>query len=121
LSPTQVAILTVTDRQLDYARKLDKLMKASGIRASADERGEKLGYKIREAQLQKVPYMLILGDKEVESGKVSVRLNNGKVIEAVAIEDFIKNILCEIKERQLASVFLTAPNNMNQEANNSSI
>lgn len=121
LSPIQVSLLTVTDRQLEYARSLDKMLKAAGVRSSVDERGEKLGYKIREAQMQKIPYMLILGDKEVENNKVSVRLNNGKLLEALDFQNFLQNILQETKERKLESVFLAAPKNNNQEANNSSI
>ncbi|MGZ3723062.1 MAG: His/Gly/Thr/Pro-type tRNA ligase C-terminal domain-containing protein, partial [Bdellovibrionales bacterium] len=121
LSPMQVSILTVTDRQLEYARSLETLLKASGIRVSLDERGEKLGYKIREAQLQKIPYMLILGDKEVENQKVSVRLNNGKLLEALDVQNFLDKILHEIQERKLESVFLAEPTKPNQEANNSSI
>ena len=120
LSPTQVSLLTVTDRQLDYARELDQKLKAAGVRSQVDERGEKLGYKIREAQMQKVPYMLILGDKEVDNRKVSVRLNNGKLLEALDPQDFINKIQSEISERKLGSVFLEAQQH-NQEANNSSI
>lgn len=121
LSPVQVAILTVTDRQLEYARQLHAQFKAAGIRSFVDERSEKLGYKIREAQMQKAPYMLILGDKEVESQKISVRLNNGKVIDNQDTQDFIQNILGEIRERKLGSVFPGGAINTNQEANNSSI
>jgi threonyl-tRNA synthetase len=120
LSPVQVAVLTVTDRQLDYAREIVETLKAVGVRAMVDERSEKLGYKIREAQMQKVPYMVILGDKEVEQRKVSIRLNSGKLIESQETQDFITAILSEIKERKLGSVFLDAPK-PNQEANNSSI
>lgn len=120
LAPQQVALLTVTDRQLDYARTLETQMKAVGVRASVDERGEKLGYKIREAQMQKVPYMVILGDKELENQTVSVRLKNGKTIESLPVQEFIEKLVHEIKERKLESVFQTAVNS-NQEANNSSI
>ncbi len=121
LAPVQVSLLTVTDRQLDYARTLMTLFKAAGIRCSLDERGEKLGYKIREAQLHKIPYMLILGDKEVEQNKISVRLNNGKVLEALEVQEFMQKVLHESKERKLESVFLEATKNNNQEAKHSSI
>lgn len=120
LAPQQVALLTVTDRQLDYARTLETQMKAAGVRAAVDERSEKLGYKIREAQMQKVPYMVILGDKELENQTVSVRLKNGKTIESLPVQEFIEKLVHEIKERKLESVFQTAVNS-NQEANNSSI
>jgi threonyl-tRNA synthetase len=78
-------------------------------------------WQIREAQLQKTPYMLILGDKEVQNNKVSVRLNKGNVLEGFDIQDFTSGILREISERKLASVFASSATNMNQEVNNSSI
>jgi len=73
LAPTQVKILPIADRHLDYAYDLKKKMEAKGMRIELDDRNEKIGYKIREARLQKVPYMLIIGDNEVETGAVSVR------------------------------------------------
>jgi threonyl-tRNA synthetase len=121
MSPQQVSVLTVTDRQLDYGRSVDAALKAAGIRSQIDERSEKLGYKIREAQLQKVPYMLILGDKEVAGNTVSVRLNNGQVLEALDVQQFITQLNREIGERKLQSVFQSATKNINQEASNSSI
>ena len=121
MAPHQVAILTVTDRQFDYAKTLEKRLKALGIRCFADERGEKLGYKIREAQLQKIPYMVILGDKEVENHNVSVRLKSGKNLEGLAIDEFIDKLMQEIRERRLESVFSGVVTQPNQEANNSSI
>jgi threonyl-tRNA synthetase len=121
LSPVQVSLLTVTDRQHEMAQRLEAQFKAAGLRVHADYRGEKLGYKIREAQLQKTPYMIILGDKELESGRISVRLNKGTVIESLAVEEFMLKVLSEIKERKLESVFLTAPTSTNQEAKHSSI
>ncbi|MBX3022433.1 MAG: threonine--tRNA ligase [Bdellovibrionales bacterium] len=121
MSPLQVAFLTVTDRQLGYARKLEKELKTKGVRAWVDERGEKLGYKIREAQLQKVPYMIILGDKEVESDTVSVRLKNGTELKGIPFAEFSAKLEQEIKERRLESILQPAPVKPNQEANNSSI
>jgi threonyl-tRNA synthetase len=120
MSPVQVAILNITDRQIEYAQKVNNFLQAAGIRSMSDERGEKLGYKIREAQLQKIPYMLILGDKEKDSGTVSVRLKNGKILEAVPLNEFTEKIVGEIKERKLESVFQPSENT-NQEANHSSI
>lgn len=73
LSPTQVKILPIGDRQQEYAEKLMKQLKNAGIRAELDDRREKIGYKIREAQLEKIPYMLVIGDKEVEENQVAVR------------------------------------------------
>lgn len=121
MSPQQVAILTVTDRQLDYAQNLVKQLKAVNVRADVDVRGEKLGYKIREAQLQKIPYMLILGDKEVESGTVSVRLKNGTELKGVPFSEFLEKIQIEIETRKLEPIFLPAETNSNQEAKHSSI
>lgn len=121
LAPVQVQLLTVTDRQLDYARALAKKLKAAGIRAEVDERGEKLGYKIREAQLQKIPYMLTLGDKEVQNETVSVRLSKGQVVDAIPVPTFIEKLSQEIHERRLESVFLQGGAKPNQEAHNSSI
>lgn len=121
LSPVQVTLMTVTDRQLDYARDLAVKLKAIGVRAHVDERGEKLGFKIREAQMQKIPYMITLGDKEKDNGTVSVRLRNGKVVDAIPFIEFLEKIKSEIQERSLESVFQGAPNNNNQEVNNSSI
>ena len=73
LAPTQVKILPIADRHLDYAYDIKKQLEAKGMRVELDDRNEKIGYKIREARLQKVPYMLIVGDNEAESGTVSVR------------------------------------------------
>jgi len=120
LSPVQLQILTVTDRQAEFAQELNKGFVEAGIRSQVDVRGEKLGYKIREAQLQKVPYMLILGDKELESKRVSVRLRNGTVLESLDVQNFTQEVLREIKERSLTSVLQTASSNQNQEAHNSS-
>ena len=74
LSPVQVKILPVSDKSMDYAKQVEAQLKAAGIRVETDTRNEKIGYKIREAQLEKLPYMLIIGDKEKEEGTVSVRM-----------------------------------------------
>ncbi len=121
LSPVQVVLLTVTDRQLDYARGLKKKLEALGIRAEVDERSEKLGYKIREAQLQKIPYMLTLGDKEVANGTVSVRLKGGQVLDALPFETFSEQLKKEIRERRLETTFSPQANQPNQEAKHSSL
>jgi threonyl-tRNA synthetase len=101
LSPQQVAILTVSDRQLSYGREVESRLKAVGLRAWLDERGEKLGYKIREAQTKKTPYMLVLGDKETEQKNVSVRLNNGQMVNQLSLDSFIESITKEVRERNL--------------------
>ena len=104
LSPTQVQILNVTDRQDAFCREIEKDMRAAGWRVHYDNRSEKLGFKIREAQLKKVPYMLIIGDKELESGQLSVRLRSGEVINGVDRQEFLDKLNQEIKERSLESV-----------------
>ena len=97
LAPVQVKILTIADRHVDYAKKLMKEMSSKGIRVELDDREEKMGYKIREAQLQKVPYMLIIGDKEVEENKVSIRSRDKGDLGSIEKEKFIEKIEEEIK------------------------
>ncbi|MGE3975083.1 MAG: threonine--tRNA ligase [Bdellovibrionales bacterium] len=111
LAPQQVAIINVTEKQSPYGEELERDFKALGIRAHFDKRNEKLGYKIREAQLQKTPYMIVIGDKEVESKTVTVRLRNGQNFEAIKKEKVIQMIKEEIEQRLLDS-----PMNINQEA-----
>ena len=78
LAPVQVKILPITDRAAEYADQVSARLNALGYRVETDHRSEKIGFKIREAQLEKVPYMLIVGDKEVESGEVAVRNRRGE-------------------------------------------
>jgi threonyl-tRNA synthetase len=110
LSPQQVAILNVTDRVNDFCETLEKKWHELGIRVEFDRRNEKLNFKIREAQMQKVPYMVIVGDKEAESGVISLRLRNGQTLSNIKVEEFTETILKEINGRDLVSPF-------NQEAN----
>ena len=98
LSPKQVKILPITDKHVEYANKIKEELQEQGIRVEVDDRNEKTGYKIREAQLSKVPYMLIVGDKEVDSGTVSVRDRKDGDLGSIKIEDFIKKIVKEVKE-----------------------
>lgn len=88
LSPVQAVVIPIADRHLDYALKVAAELKAEGLRAQADTRPERMGLKIREAQLQKTPYMLIVGDKEVKNATVSVRLRSGEDLAGQAIEAF---------------------------------
>jgi threonyl-tRNA synthetase len=99
LAPVQVKILPITDRQVAYARELAATMFDQEIRVEVDERSEKIGYKIREAQLEKVPYTLVVGDKEVESGSVAVRKRGQGDIGGQIASEFIFNLLKEIKEK----------------------
>ena len=97
LSPLQVKILTIADRHIEYADKLAEKMERLGIRVEVDSREEKMGYKIREAQLQKTPYMLVVGDNEVEEGKVSVRTRESRELVSMSQEEFINKIKEEAK------------------------
>ena len=95
LAPEQVRVLAISDKHLGYANEVLQKLKAVGIRATIDTRSEKIGYKIREAQLKKIPYMLILGDKESESGTVAVRSRKDGDLGAVAVDEFIKKVVEE--------------------------
>ncbi len=98
LSPVQARIVTVTDAQNPFAEKVLRFLREKGIRAEADLRNEKLGYKIREAQLEKIPYMLVVGDKEVEAGAVNVRLREGGDPGMKPLEDAAAMILDAAQE-----------------------
>ena len=101
LAPTQVKILPIGNGQHDYAYALRDKMQALGMRVEVDDRNEKIGYKIREAQTDKVPYMLIVGEKEVEAGTVSVRSRKNGELGAVAADDFVRDILEEIESKAM--------------------
>ncbi len=96
LMPTQVRILPITDRAHDYAKQLEARLNSVGVRTESDLRSEKLGYKIREAQLQKIPYMLVIGDRDMENGTVSVRTRGGVDLGAMSPADFEAKCLKEI-------------------------
>ncbi|MBL4571884.1 MAG: threonine--tRNA ligase [Gammaproteobacteria bacterium] len=90
LAPEQAMILNITDKQNDYCRKFEESLKNKGFRASADLRNEKIGFKIREHTLQKIPYLLVVGDKEVENGTVAVRKRGGEDLGAMTFDEFCK-------------------------------
>ena len=96
MMPTQVKVLPITDRAHAYAEGLVQKLKDAGIRAEGDLRSEKLGYKIREAQMQKIPYMLVVGDRDVENGTVSVRTRSGEDLGAMTPDAFMAKCLMEI-------------------------
>ena len=100
LAPVQVKILPITDNQHEYAHKIAKKYEEKGIRVEVDDRSEKTGYKIREAQLEKVPYMLIVGEKEVEENTVSIRSREEGDIGAKAVDEFMKDLLDEIENKK---------------------
>ena len=99
LAPTQIKILPITDNQHEYCYKLKEEFNKKGLRVKVDDRNEKTGYKIREAQLEKVPYMLIIGQKEVDENKVSVRSHKDGDIGAISVGKFENKILKEIEEK----------------------
>ncbi|MFJ9383719.1 threonine--tRNA ligase [Peribacillus sp. NPDC101481] len=99
LAPLQVQIIPVSQVHLNYCLKVQKELKNKGIRVKIDDRNEKLGYKVREAQMGKIPYMLVLGDKEEKENEVNVRRYGEQAFENVAIEMFIKKMVQQIKER----------------------
>ena len=96
LMGTQVKVMPITDRAHEYAKGLVQQLKDAGIRAEGDLRSEKLGYKIREAQMQKIPYMLVVGDRDMENGTVSVRTRSGEDLGAMTPEEFLAKCLLEI-------------------------
>lgn len=101
LAPVQVKVLPISEHQREYARHVLELLKAAGIRAELDDRNEKIGYKIREAQLEKVPYMFVVGDKEAEAGTVSVRSRKDGDRGAVSTDEIIALIREEIASRAM--------------------
>lgn len=96
MMPTQVRIMPITDRAHGYAKELEEKLLSAGIHAESDCRSEKLGYKIREAQMQKIPYMLVVGDRDMENGTVSVRTRKGDDLGAMTPEAFMAKCLMEI-------------------------
>ena len=96
MSPEQVRILPITDRTMDYAREIRVMLEGAGIRVTLDERSEKIGKKIRDAQLEKIPYMLVLGDKEAEARQVAVRSRKTGETEVMSADAFLGKLLTEI-------------------------
>lgn len=99
LAPVQVRVLNITDTQIDYVDRIVAQLKDAGIRVEKDIRNEKIGYKIREAQLQKIPYMIVIGDKEMNEGSVAVRSRKNGDLGAMNLDDFIFKINAEIKQK----------------------
>ena len=99
LSPVQVKVMPITDRAADYAKSVAAKLDAAKVRVETDRRNEKIGYKIREAQMQKIPYMLVVGDKEAEAGTVSVRTRAGVDLGAMPLDEFMAKIGEEISTR----------------------
>ena len=102
LSPMQVSVLTISEKQHEYAAKINQFLQKKGIRANFDLRNEKIGFKIREHTIQKVPYLLVIGDKEVDNGQVAVRTHAGKDLGVMNIDTFYDKLRQEIEDRQVA-------------------
>jgi threonyl-tRNA synthetase len=108
LAPVQVAVMPIADRHAEYARSVADRLRAAGLRVELDERQEKIGYKIREAQLQKIPYMLVTGDREAAESTVSVRSRSGGDQGARRVEEFIEGARLEVSTRAASSSQLPA-------------
>ena len=100
LAPVQAKVLPISEKNAEYAQKVYETLKAAGVRVELDERNEKIGYKIREAQMQKIPYMLIVGKSEEENNEVSVRLRDTTENQTMALDAFVAQILDEIKNKK---------------------
>jgi threonyl-tRNA synthetase len=92
LAPEQAVIMNITDKQAGYVREVEAKLSAQGFRVSTDLRNEKVGFKIREHAMQKVPYLLVIGDKEVESGSVAVRTRSGEDLGVMTVDDFCSHL-----------------------------
>jgi threonyl-tRNA synthetase len=101
LAPTQVVVMNITDKQADYSNKVVKKLKESGIRVKSDLRNEKIGFKIREHTLKRVPYLLVVGDKEMESGEVAVRSRKGDDLGKMSIQAFIDKTILEVDNKHI--------------------
>ena len=99
MAPVQVKILPISEKHVEYANQLAKQMRHDYVRVEVDDRNEKIGYKIRQAQMEKVPYMLVVGDKEMEDNSVNVRKHGGDELGTVSFDEFFNSIKIEIKER----------------------
>ena len=100
LAPVQVKVLPVTDRAADYAQEIRSYLDDHGFRVEVDERNEKIGKKIREATLEKIPYMLVVGDRDMEAGTVSVRTRRGEDLGAMPLDEFAAVLREVVDEKQ---------------------
>ncbi len=101
LAPVQVKLLPIADRHLDYLYDVKKVLEAKGVRCEIDDRSEKIGFKIRQAQLEKVPYMLLAGDKDIENNTVSLRTRSGGDKGAMSLDEFVDKLLKEVDDKSL--------------------
>ena len=101
LAPTQVKLLPIADRHIEAISQVKQALEAKGIRCELDDRSEKIGYKIKEAQLEKVPYMILMGDKDIENGTISVRSRKEGDIGSMSVEQFLSMALEEIETKAI--------------------
>ncbi|HEY2283476.1 MAG TPA: His/Gly/Thr/Pro-type tRNA ligase C-terminal domain-containing protein, partial [Solirubrobacteraceae bacterium] len=101
LTPVQAIALPITDRHLEYARSVRDVMAEAGLRAEVDERGESVGRKIRDAEIKKIPYMLVVGDREQAAGKVSVRRHGGGDDGAVSVDELVERLRNLVQTRAI--------------------
>jgi threonyl-tRNA synthetase len=99
LAPEQVVVMNITDKQADFVAQVTEKLQKMGIRAISDLRNEKIGFKIREHTIQKLPYLLVVGDKEVENGTVAVRTRKGVDLGTLSVEQFIEHLQADIAQR----------------------
>ncbi|CAK3940901.1 threonyl-tRNA synthetase [Vibrio crassostreae] len=101
LAPEQAVVMGITDKQSEYVQEITKKLQKSGFRVKADLRNEKIGFKIREHTLKRVPFMLVCGDQEMEAGEIAVRTRKGKDLGKFKVDDFISYIQAEVSSRKL--------------------
>jgi threonyl-tRNA synthetase len=99
LAPVQATVIPIADRHAEYADRVATQLREAGLRVEVDDRGERMNAKIRDAQMQKVPYMLVVGDREAEAGKVAVRLRSEEDLGAMSVESFLDRAQHEIRQR----------------------
>ena len=100
LAPVQVAVLNITDRQREYAEAVANSLRKQGVRVALDLRNEKIGFKIREHTLQRVPYLLVVGDREVENGTLAVRTRTGKDLGGMSVDQFSAHLRTDAGDRK---------------------
>jgi threonyl-tRNA synthetase len=101
LAPVQVKLLPIIDKHHEYVQEVRNKLQSCGLRVETDLRNEKIGYKIREAQMEKVPYMLVIGDKEMENSQVAVRSRREGELGPMPLDKFIEKITVEVKNKEL--------------------
>jgi len=104
LAPEQAVIMNITDNQSEYVQKIEETLKNKGLRVVSDLRNEKIGFKIREHTIQKIPFLLTVGNKEVETGSVNVRTRSGEDLGAMSVEAFAEHLTADVLRRGRSSL-----------------